>query len=100
MRARPTALGVVDLDSETQEWHRAQILRLARHLGYAVIWPPEDSLLPLVDQVREADVDIMIIATPDHLDAITLNAIMSIVSVESACPRLSFACWAAPGRLG
>ncbi|WP_194289916.1 hypothetical protein [Nocardia macrotermitis] len=85
---------MIDPNSDAQRWHRAQICRLARHLGYAVIWPPDDSVIPIADQVRAADIDAVIIPSPDHLDALTLNAVMSISSVESVCPRLSFARWA------
>lgn len=103
MRYRPTALGWIDHDtSVAPEWERAQIQRLARHLGYALIWAPVDSVLPLVDQVRQADVDIVIAPAPDHLDALTLNAVMSVVGVETVCPRLSFSRWAdmQPGQSG
>ncbi len=93
VRRNPTALGVVDADGEAYEWQRAQVLRLARHLGYAVIWAAEDSLLPLVDQVRAADVDVVIVSSTDQVDALTLNAVMSVVPVESVCPRMSFARW-------
>ncbi len=94
MRARPTALGLIDPDGETCEWQRAQVQRLARSLGYKLVWGSETSLLPVVDQVRAADVDTVIIATVDRLDALALNAVLSLVSVESVCPRLSFARWA------
>ena len=50
-------------------------------------------MIPLVDQVRAADVDVVVIPGPDHLDALELNGIMSIASVESVRPRLSFARW-------
>jgi hypothetical protein len=43
--------------------------------------------------VREADADALIIPAPDHLDPITLNAVMHYSDVESVCPRLSFARW-------
>lgn len=102
MRRNPTALGVIDPDSEAYEWQRAQVQRLARHMGYALIWPPVDSVLPLVDQVRQADVDIVIAAALDHLDALTLNAVMGVVNVETVCPRLTFSKWAdmRPGQSG
>lgn len=54
---------------------------------------PEDSLIPLPDQVRQAGVDAVIIPSPEHLDALTLNSIMSVAPVESAYPRLSFVRW-------
>lgn len=94
MRRNPAALGVIDSDSDAYDWHRAQIRRLARHLGYQVVWPPEDSLIPLADQVRAADVDAVIIPSTDHIDTLALNAVLSLVPVESVCPRLSFARWA------
>ncbi|WP_231951634.1 hypothetical protein [Nocardia terpenica] len=76
--------------------------RLARLLGYVLIWSPEDTSLPLVDQVRAADVDAVITPASAHLDAIMLHSVMCIADVETACPRMSFSRWAAmpPGRLG
>ncbi|MBO0853957.1 MAG: hypothetical protein J2P18_09330 [Nocardia sp.] len=95
MRPRPTAFGWIEPEISTAwEWDRAQIHRLSRRLGYALIWAPIDSALPLVDQVRAADVDVVIIPAPNHLDTATLHAFMCIVSVETATPRMSFAPWA------
>lgn len=85
---------MIDPDSDAYDWQRAQVQRLARHLGYAVIWPQVDTVLPLTDQVRDADVDVVIIPSTDHIDALALNAVLSLVPVESVCPRLSFARWA------
>lgn len=93
MRAQPTAFAWIDPDSETPAWHRAQVQRLARHLGYLLVWAPIDSLIPLPDQVRAADVDCLIVPNPEHLGVLELNAIMGICPVESASPRLSFARW-------
>ncbi|MFF3570879.1 hypothetical protein ACFYXQ_24140 [Nocardia jiangxiensis] len=94
MRTRPTAFGWINLEvSVAPHWVRAQVQRLARHLGYVIVWAPEDSVIPLVDQVRAADVDAVIIPGPDHLDVLELNGIMSIACVESVRPRLSFARW-------
>ncbi len=94
MRLRPTALGWIDLDvSVAPGWDRAQMQRLARHLGYVLIWP-EPSLTPLVDQVRAADVDAVIVPSPAHLHPITLNALMNHADVEAVLPRMSFARWA------
>ncbi|WP_280361370.1 hypothetical protein [Nocardia wallacei] len=47
----------------------------------------------MVDQVRSADVDVVITPSSDHLDAITLHALMHVVDVETVCPRMSFARW-------
>ena len=58
-----------------------------------MIWPPENSLIPLADQVREADMDTVITATPDHLDVLTPNSVMSVVGVETICPRMTFGRW-------
>lgn len=94
MRSHPTALGWVDTNvSAAYEWDCAQIVRLARHLGYALIWP-EASLLPLVDLVRAADVDALIVPSPAHLHPVELNAVMGIAAVETVLPRMSFARWA------
>ncbi|MGI5220589.1 hypothetical protein [Nocardia sp. CA-290969] len=94
MRYRPTALGYVDLDvSNSPAWDRAQVQRLARHLGYLVIWPDVASVLPLFDQVRAADVDAVVLPGPHHLGPLELNRIMDIADVETVLPRLSFARW-------
>lgn len=96
MRLRPTASGWVDHDSSTTpEWDVAQLKRLARQLGYALVWAPIDSVVPLVDLVRVADVDAFLCPAPDLLDTFTLHALMCVVQVETACPRMSFAPWAA-----
>lgn len=98
MRYRPTALGYVDFDASTSPaWDRAQIRRLARHLGYLVIWPDLLSVLPLFDQVRAADVDAVILPGPHHLGPLELNRIMDIADVETVFPRLSFARWSPVG---
>ncbi|ATL68658.1 hypothetical protein [Nocardia terpenica] len=79
MRAQPTAFGWIDTAvSIAPEWEAAQVRRLA------------------------ADVDAVITPAPPHLDVIMLHSVMCIADVETACPRMSFARWAAmpPGRLG
>ncbi|MGW5385373.1 hypothetical protein [Nocardia sp. NPDC003963] len=94
MRNRPTALGYVDLDISTSPaWDRAQVRRLARHLGYLVIWPGVASVLPLFDQVRAAEVDAVVIPGPHHLGPLELNRVMDVADVETVLPRLSFARW-------
>jgi hypothetical protein len=94
MQYRPTALGYVDPDiSVALQWDCVQVGRLARQLGYLLIWLPEDSLLPLVDVVRQLDVDTVIVPSPAHLNVLTLNSLMYAVDVESVVPRLSFTCW-------
>lgn len=98
MRHRPTALGYVDPDVSTSlEWDRAQVQRLARHLGYLVIWPELSSVLPLFDQVRAADVDAVVMPGPHHLGPLELNRVMDLVDVETVLPRLSFARWSTVG---
>lgn len=93
MRFRPTALAWIDPDvTVAPDWDRAQVQRLARHLGYALIWPAS-SLLPLPDQVRAADVDAVIAPSASHLDPLTLNSLMGLADVEAVLPRLSFARW-------
>ncbi|MFF2554591.1 hypothetical protein ACFVUS_26560 [Nocardia sp. NPDC058058] len=94
MRKQPTALGWLDIGvTEAPEWDRARIRRLARHLGFGLIWAAEVSAIPLVDVVREADVDALIVPAPHHLDALALNALLSVVDVETVLPRLSFHRW-------
>ncbi len=100
MRFRPTALGWVDPDISTApEWDRAQMYRLARHLGYAMVWL-EPSLIPLVDQVRAEDVDAVIVPSPTHLHPVLLNALMDVADVETVLPRMSFARWALASSAG
>ncbi|MEV5835766.1 hypothetical protein [Nocardia sp. NPDC052112] len=67
---------------------------MARRLGYALIWPPDISLVPLVDQVRAADVDAVIVPSLGYLDPLVLHTLMGITDVESIVPRMSFARWA------
>ncbi|MBB5918603.1 hypothetical protein BJY24_007515 [Nocardia transvalensis] len=58
-------------------------------------------MLPLTDQVRAADVDAVILPSPIHLDVIQLHALMCIVDIETASPRLSFARWSScPHQVG
>ncbi|TLF72849.1 hypothetical protein FEK34_27875 [Nocardia cyriacigeorgica] len=98
MRHQPTALAWIDPDaSRATEWEAAQVHRLARRLGYVLVWPRDYSPLPLSEQVRTADVDALITPTPDHLDPIRLNAVMHFADVEIVCPRLSFARWSTIG---
>ncbi|WP_232236266.1 hypothetical protein [Nocardia sp. BMG51109] len=76
------------------EWDAAQVRRLARRLGSVLVWPPETSLIPLVDQVRAAGVDAVITPAPNHLDVMTMHAVMCVADVETVSPRMSFARWA------
>ncbi len=95
MRYEPTALGWVDPEvSDAPMWDRAQVQRLARRLGYVVIWP-EPSVIPLADQVRAADVDVVIAPSPGHLSPLGLNAVLYVAEIETCSPRLSFARWTA-----
>ncbi|MGY4102611.1 hypothetical protein ACW2Q0_24080 [Nocardia sp. R16R-3T] len=103
MRSRPTALGWIDpVVAGNPEWGAAQVRRLARRLGYALVWPPQITLVPLLDQVRSADVDAVIMPSPLHLDVLMLNAVMCVADVETVTPRMSFARWTAfsSGRRG
>jgi hypothetical protein len=90
-----TAFGWIDFDlSIAPEWDRAQIHRLALHLGYRLVWPDERSVLRVVDQARNARADLVILPAPDHLSPLELNAVMDVADVETVVPRLSFARWA------
>ncbi|MBF6173635.1 hypothetical protein [Nocardia blacklockiae] len=101
MRAHPTAFAWVDLAvSPWGEWENARIGRLARRLGYE-LYLPGPSAIPLVDQVRAADVDAVVTPSPSHLDVIQLHALMCIVDIETLTPRMSFARWTMfPGETG
>ncbi|WP_433598973.1 hypothetical protein ACQPXH_25195 [Nocardia sp. CA-135953] len=91
---KPIALGWIDYDhSAAPDWDAAQVQRLARRLGYRLVWPERPDLLPLVDQVRNAEADAVILPAPDHVGALELDGLMHVADVETACPRLSFARW-------
>jgi hypothetical protein len=46
----------------------AQVRRLVRRPGYALVWPPDASLIPLADVARELDADAVIVpAAYTHL---------------------------------
>jgi hypothetical protein len=61
----PIAFGWIDYDSSTAPgWDRVQVLRLARRLGYHVVWPDERSVLPVADQARNAGADVVILPAP------------------------------------
>lgn len=90
----PIALGWIDHDvSVAIGWDRAQMRRLARRLGYQLVWPDERSMLPVADQARDAGADAVILPTPDHLGPLELNRVMNVADVETVIPRLSFARW-------
>jgi hypothetical protein len=103
MKVRPTVLAWIDpAVTIAPNWDIAQVRRLARQLGYALVWPRDITLVPVVDQVRAADVDALIVPAPEHLDVLMLHAVMCLADVETACPRMSFARWAltSPGTIG
>ncbi len=96
----PVALGWIDYDrSRAPGWDAAQMRRLARRLGYRLVWPASASVLPLVDQVRDADADAVLLPAPDHVGVLELDDLMHVVDVETVCPRLSFARWSITGTL-
>ncbi|MFF0454727.1 hypothetical protein [Nocardia africana] len=100
MRRQPSALGWVDSDISTAyEWDSAQVSRLCRRLGYALVWDAAPAVR-LIDCVRAADVDAVVIPTPEHLDPLTINNLMHLADVEIVTPRLSFARWSAVGGVG
>lgn len=88
------ALGWIDYDiSRAPESDRDRIRRLADQLGYRLVWPCERSVLRVVDQVRNAEADLLILPAPGHLSPLELNKVMDIADVETVLPRLSFARW-------
>ncbi|WP_036537613.1 hypothetical protein, partial [Nocardia cyriacigeorgica] len=94
----PIAFGWIDHDVSTApDWDAAQIQRLARKLGYRVVWPHRFSVLPVADQVRNAQAEVVILPAPEHLSPLELNSVMEIADVEVVLPRLSFARWATVG---
>ncbi|WP_171048252.1 hypothetical protein [Nocardia cyriacigeorgica] len=96
MRVRPTALAWIDAElSVAFDAEAVQVRSLARRLGYELVWPDEGAFLPLVEQVRAADVDAVIMPAPDHVDPLTLHNLMMLGDVETVWPRISFARWCA-----
>lgn len=94
MWQRPVALGWIDHDRSTApDWEVAQVQRLARRLGYRLVWPDPCSLLPLPDLVRDFGADAVILPSPDLLGPLQLNSLMHIADVETVLPRISFARW-------
>ncbi|MBF6097109.1 hypothetical protein IU510_03330 [Nocardia cyriacigeorgica] len=95
---QPIAFGWIDHDASTApEWDRARIIRLARRLGYRVVWPDDRSVLPTADQARDAGADVVILPAPNHLGPLELNRVMDFADVEVVLPRLSFARWGLAG---
>lgn len=91
---KPIALGWIDHErNSAPDWHAAQVQRLARKLGYRLVWPADLSVLPLADQVRNTDAEAVILPAPDHIGALELDALMRGADVETVFPRLSFARW-------
>ncbi|BCK56863.1 hypothetical protein NWFMUON74_46350 [Nocardia wallacei] len=87
MRAYPTAFAWIDpVIGDWSDLEIVRVRRLARQLGFRLYWPAP-SALPLVDQVRYADVDAVIVPSPTHLDVVQLHALMCITDVETACPE-------------
>ncbi|WP_227462950.1 MULTISPECIES: hypothetical protein [Nocardia] len=56
----PIALGWVHPESTAPDWDTAQVRRLATRLGYRLVWVPESSRIPLVDQVRATGAEAVI----------------------------------------
>lgn len=82
-------LGWIDPCSPTLEWDTAQVRRLARRLGYPLRFADPTSVLGLVEQVESSA----------HVDAVTLDRLMSVADVECAAPRASFGRWPALGGI-
>lgn len=90
----PIALGWVDDDASTASGRdRVQVERLARRLGYCIVWPDVHSVLSLAEQARNTGAEVVILPAPDHLGPLELNRVMDVADVETVLPRLSFARW-------
>ncbi|MFD6463606.1 hypothetical protein [Streptomyces roseolus] len=79
----------LDLSGRALEWDIAQCRRLARRLGYAMVWLPEFTVLGLVDLVRETDVDAVLIPSPEHMSPHLVGMLAGVVDVEAVEPRRS-----------
>ncbi|NKY52243.1 hypothetical protein [Nocardia vermiculata] len=86
--------GTVVLGSDEPDRVPAELRRLARRLGYRLQWSAETSRIPLADQVREWNADALLLPSTEHVDVLTLHAVMMVADVETVEPRLSFARWA------
>ncbi|TLF77407.1 hypothetical protein [Nocardia cyriacigeorgica] len=95
----PTALGWIDPCSPVSDWDAAQVRRLARRLGYELRWADSASILGLFQQVQAAGADTVLLPSTAHVDAMTLNRLMTIADVECAAPRASFARWYSVGGI-
>lgn len=101
MRREPTALAYINDDiTVSPQWDVAQCQRLARRLGYRLIWPPETCALGLVDQIRQSDVDAVIVPSSQHLDVLTLDRLMHSCDVEAVHPRTTYARYCGGSQAG
>jgi len=91
------ALGWIDPTSPTQEWDRAQVRRLARRLGFRLAWADPNSLLGLAEQVESGGVDVVLMPSSGHIDAVTMNRVLCTADIECAAPRMSFDRWSLIG---
>lgn len=92
-------LGWIDPISPTPDWDAAQVRRLARRLGYTLAWADPTSVLGLAEQVEAAGVEAVLLPSSAHVDALTLDRLMSLADVECATPRASFSRWSPLGGL-
>ncbi|BAW06101.1 hypothetical protein ACFOS0_36330 [Nocardia seriolae] len=81
-----------DISGAAVEWDIAQCRRLARRLGYALLFLPEFSALGLVDLVREIDVDAVVVPSPAHVSPRLVGLLAGACDVESVHPRRSVCC--------
>lgn len=93
------ALGWIDPTSPTPEWDFAQVRRLARRLGYELCWADPGSGSGLVEQAESLGVEVVLLPSSAHVDAVVLDRLMAIADVECATPRASFGRWSPVGGL-
>ncbi|NQE71857.1 hypothetical protein NG2371_06336 [Nocardia gamkensis] len=91
------ALGWIDPYSPTPEWDTAQVRRSARRLGYPLRFADPTSVLGPVEQLESSGAEVVLLASSAHVDAVTLDRLMSVADVECATPRASFGRWPALG---
>lgn len=107
MRSRPTAIGYLrrDVSGVSQTWDEIQIRSVANRLGYelakTVVFGPEtDSPLSrLLNVVRRADVDAVIVPGVQHFGGEIPSELVEIVDVVTVRPEKTDARWA-PGCSG
>ncbi|MCU1641607.1 MAG: hypothetical protein JWN03_1882 [Nocardia sp.] len=105
MRATPTAVGYLrrDVSGIRQDWDETKIRSRAKRLGYdlakiIVFGPGTDARMQrLIDAVRDADVDAVIVPSAAHFDGAEIPVpLVKVVDVITVDPEETYARWLLP----